>query len=1116
MPKVKCPRCEKENIYGREAVGTRVRCQKAGCGKEFTIRASAGGRPARPKLVPPGNFRPSLDALNPGDLFLDRFLISRLAGRGTFGAVYLAYDTEEVRDVALKIPHPAVQLDDHFMKRFAMEASSLREMVHPNIVRFFEAHLDFAPAYLVTEFIEGGSLEEELSKAEALGGFGVERAVRFVVKLARALQHAHRHRVVHRDLKPSNVLVVGNEPKLTDFGLARLGDPSLSLEGVRIGTPYYMSPEQVRGDRALVGAASDQYSLGVLLYEMICGRVPFLEATAEDVYRRILGGNPPRPRSIVPTLPAAIERICLVALARNPDERWKDCAQFASKLADWLGNHGPVTAELGDDVSIESLPDLGPDAAIPLGDDPDRTRLDGAPKAIVRAGHGYGDVRRGSSIPTPEAVIESMRNASAALGPWMRLFARLSLRARGWLRRRLPAAIEVGKRTVSERFERLSDSLLRDESPSYPSAARPEDEDDVPPAFASSSPPNSATTPAAAASDAGTQAYLWHIERAHATWKGGDLKEARVQLDRCPVASRGLEWSYLGALLHSNFRPLSGVPGDVTAVTCDPSGVALGAIAGDRVLLWDTCSPQRRHPVGGHSTGRLVALAFSPDGQYVAAATGYLVRVWDARAGTEIRSFPSEASVKGLGFTPENRLAVAAGDGTIRLWAVSGAGDPLVISTGRSAVRALAMHGDGVRLVACCGDGSLQLWDWGSCRRLACVEEADGPTLAAFHPDGRTLATATRRRTLQFRGADDLRGLASVEAHTGDVTALAYHPNGRWIVSTGDDRVLRIGDAQFDPGATAQRLGAEAARIPLAGPPASSLAIDAEGRVVLGGGRLARIWDPPAFWSALGAGAPPEAFRSVAAEPSGGRLAHVSWGGAITLTGGDGDEVGTRLEPASSAVHAIAFWPGQPVLATAEDDGTIRLRRMEEGGAVLRAIPAHDGPARGVAFRADGRLLATAGLDGSVRLWDPEAGAHIRAFSGHAPRGAIAVAFFPGQGPSRIISGGDDRIIRVWDEQEDDPVLELIGHERSVIAVAASRDGRRISSLSMDRTLRIWSARDGRPLLNLTGLDILPSVCHSGSGTFAAVGEDHAPIIGGPGGAAHQSQLQPGSASRTS
>ena len=264
---------------------------------------------------------------------LGKYRLVEKLGQGGMAQVYRAYDPDLDRYVAVKLLHPHLTGDEEFTARFRREARAVAALEHPHIVRVYDFGAEGELAFLVMEHLEGISLKEQLRELNCHGGLmELEEVVRIVSALADALDHAHRNGLVHRDLKPSNVIITTDgRPVLTDFGIARMVDATVITEsGGTLGTPAYMSPEQCRGEPGDV--RSDIYSLGVLLYRLCTGRVPFDADTPYAVILKHITAPLPPPRSVRPDLPEAVERVILKALSKEPDDRYQTAGDLGRSL----------------------------------------------------------------------------------------------------------------------------------------------------------------------------------------------------------------------------------------------------------------------------------------------------------------------------------------------------------------------------------------------------------------------------------------------------------------------------------------------------------------------------------------------------------------------------------------------------------------------------------------------------------------------------------------------------------------------------------------------------------------------------------------------------------------
>ena len=270
-------------------------------------------------------------------ILADRYRLTEQIGMGGMAIVYRAVDLRTGHNVAVKVLRPEFNEDREFIGRFQREAEAASKMTHHNIVNLLDVGMDGDNRYLVMEYVEGKTLKEVIQER---GKLSAPLACQITIRILSALEHAHRNGIVHRDIKPQNILVhADGHIKVADFGIARIADSATLTKGDNVmGSVHYFSPEQARGGGAT--AASDIYSTGVVLYEMLTGRVPFDGDNPVAVAMQHLHNAPAPIQSIAPDVPPAVIRVCMKAMEKNPAARYQSAREMATDLRAALEERG--------------------------------------------------------------------------------------------------------------------------------------------------------------------------------------------------------------------------------------------------------------------------------------------------------------------------------------------------------------------------------------------------------------------------------------------------------------------------------------------------------------------------------------------------------------------------------------------------------------------------------------------------------------------------------------------------------------------------------------------------------------------------------------------------------
>jgi tetratricopeptide (TPR) repeat protein/tRNA A-37 threonylcarbamoyl transferase component Bud32 len=331
---MRCPGCDTfYNIEDQEE-GAKFICRR--CGTIVTVQSPE----QRPAGTPDTAVKLMMQGKHDIGSQFGRYLILEELGRGGMGIVYKALHRDLNAVFALKLLKESDLATTETIDRFRREAQAAARLKHPNIVGIHDAGVEDGIHYIAMDFIDGQSFAYRMAQRPK-----IREMVQFLEKVARAVQHAHEHNVIHRDLKPGNVMIdKSGEPHVMDFGLAKIMDTrGLTRTGSFLGTPFYMSPEQIRGGPDPVDHQSDVYSMGVILYEVLTGRPPHTGQNSVEIFNRILNEEPPDPGTLNPRVHPDLVTICVKAIEKDRKLRYQTSAEFADDLKRYLDGE-PIRA----------------------------------------------------------------------------------------------------------------------------------------------------------------------------------------------------------------------------------------------------------------------------------------------------------------------------------------------------------------------------------------------------------------------------------------------------------------------------------------------------------------------------------------------------------------------------------------------------------------------------------------------------------------------------------------------------------------------------------------------------------------------------------------------------
>jgi serine/threonine protein kinase len=310
---IKCPKCQAEILDDSRF------CSK--CGTPIHPSEEIFISQTRTILKP-------MEELRSGTALANKYKIIEILGRGGMGIVYKAEDTKLKRNVALKFLPPELMRNDEAKERFVLEAQAAAALSHPNICTIYEIDEEEGKSFIAMEYIEGQSLRANIKR----GPLGINEALDIAIQVAEGLEEAHKKEIIHRDIKSANIMVTDKgQAKIMDFGLAKVkGGTLLTREGTTLGTVAYMSPEQARGEE--VDHRSDIWSLGVVLYEMFSGKLPFMGDREASILYSVVHEEPKALKAIKPNIPVELQQIINRALKKKPDSRYSSASEMLNDL----------------------------------------------------------------------------------------------------------------------------------------------------------------------------------------------------------------------------------------------------------------------------------------------------------------------------------------------------------------------------------------------------------------------------------------------------------------------------------------------------------------------------------------------------------------------------------------------------------------------------------------------------------------------------------------------------------------------------------------------------------------------------------------------------------------
>lgn len=968
---------------------------------------------------------------------IGRFKLLEQIDSGGFGTVYRAHDPVLKRQVALKIPRQE-RLDRGEVEALLGEARAAARLKHPGIVQVYDAGMEGEWAYIASEFIEGASLRTHLLAPEPVS---FRQVAGICQQVAEALQHAHELGIIHQDVKPSNILLdAEGRPYLTDFGLARNAAEETQAEETQqadrgvAGTLPYMSPEQVRGGQS-VTAASDIYSLGVVLYEMLTGSCPFTGTRAELV-RQIQEAPVPRLRQRNPRIPRDLEAICLKCLAREPANRYPSAAELADDLRRYLANESVrarpgIWAErawrwsrrkpaLAAALSLLTLVMIAAAVLVGISHWQAWESLQKAETNLYF--YQIADAHQKWLLNSPEDARESL----AACPNWRRDFEWWHLDGLFRTpRRRLSVAGKAfafrsdGERIVTAGGGQPGVKIWEGKTGNGLLHMRP---------------PN------------GSEDWIQSVDYAPdgRTVASGSAIDGVVRL-----------WDANNGRF---LRELGPHRRDVMAVQFVGDGrriVSLGR--NESLVVWETATGRELQRIELRPKS-VQALAISPVESLVVVSTRHRnkneIAVWDYETGEQVADLSDDAShATGLAFSPDGcLLAVAQPRGVLQIWEFS----PLrLLETipGPLAEKACPVFApDGQRIAAEVWDGAICIWDALTGMPLGVFRGHVAPVnQIRFSPDGRYLVAGSEDHEIRFWDTQTEQGTVALPGDGAVALDLAVSPQGDSLAV-----VCRDGSAVLWNVATGQRRWS----LPpvFSAPPALwAVAYSPDGRHLACAGEDAtvRIYDVQAGTVQRCFTAHQVALRAVAYSPDGKRLASAGLGNEVLIWDADSGQVLKKLLVDTRAIRCLKFHPDGTRLAVGTRDGHALVWDLASGQLLWSRSPGVPLPrVWDLAWSPDGSCLAVARGDGFVRLHESTTGRQLAEFGLPISNVPIDLAFSPNG--CRLATATEQTGVILWEVPTGRKILTISRGVATAAAVVFDPTGQILASADRDGTVKLW------------------------------------------------------------
>jgi WD40 repeat protein/serine/threonine protein kinase len=1061
---------------------------------------------------------------------IGNYELLELIGEGGMGLVYLAQQKEPVkRHVALKIIKPGMD-SKQVIARFEAEKQALALLDHPNIAHVFDAGTtETGRPYFVMEYVRGTSIVKYCDERR----LNIEQRLRLFEQVCEGIHHAHQKGIIHRDIKPSNILISihGDKavPKIIDFGIAKaitqpLTDKTfVTFQGQLLGTPEYMSPEQVDLATQDIDTRSDIYALGVVLYELLAGVLPF-----ERESLALLGF-------------AEVQRTIRELEPASPSIRLTNLGEKAKTIAASRGTQVvPLARRLHRELEWIPLKAMRKDrcrrykSASDIADDI-RNYLNGNP---LIAGPETATYRVQKFVRKHAGSVATVALVAAAIVIGLIISTVMYFRAEEARHKEAIARAQAEQATKKEATARNEAELSREkESVARTKAEQAEKLADEQRKLAEQR-----------AEDYRRSLYVNSIQLADAKYREGNTRRVRELLESCPIDLRGWEWDRLNYIRDESILTLSGTSDEsnvpmlgrddcIHAAMLDPDGTRIvsghydgtirvwDSVTGDKlkefrahdrelwlmavcldgrrvvscswdktIKVWDTKTFEVIRTIRTPEDELIWCAAVSPDGKLIAssAAGKRVLRIWDVQTGLEAMTLGHHKSdVQCIIFSPDGKRIISGGrEGDIKVWDATAGKELMTLHVDPDVVACIAVNSDGSQIASSgVTDRVIKLWDTRTAVQLATYpgSQPDIITSLAFSRDGKYIVSGDNIGLIKIWETATASELRTLVGHEGGVTSLAFSLDEKRIISSSWDGTTKLWDISNDHKANRLKVhqGSPYSSISIAfSPNGKRIASNMDGMV--------KVFDVNSCTELMVLHKPTKGRQpgSISFSSDGRLIGSSLPEGIIKVWDAETNAEVMTLQATGQRVWDLAFSPDNKRIVTVSviretfyaQEGTIKIWNILKGKEIM-SLPLGELVPLSVAFSPDGKQIVSGGQGGTIKVWDVSSGTEVMTINGH--HGHVYYVTFSPDG-KLIAEANHQGIASIWDANSGVELLTLGGHNDIIYSIMFSPDGRRIITGSNDRTARLWDVATGAELLTLPFDSTVTSATFDTKGTLVA------------------------------